>query len=836
MVATVDNVRHRYLISLDDPACINPDLVGSKAATLAQLKQAGFDVPDGVVLTTTAFEDSMRDATDGTKKVAMLPSSVEEALLSVSNRFGEAAVAVRSSSIGEDLAASSFAGLYETVLGVTGPVQLEAAVRRVWASAFSEPVVGYRTERQLDRAGMAVLVQQQIDADAAGVAFTAHPVTGARDMTVINAVEGLGDRLVGGESSAEEWLVSDGLRPQRTSTTGRALSEQHAIDVARLAGEIEAMLGPPQDIEWAIQAGRVWLLQARPITALGTTVAAVPVPVEVPPGFWEREASHAPLPWTPFARSILFPFRNEATRLFFARFGILLETLEFCEIGGWEYIRLVPLGGKDRPAPPPWLFRILTRIVPPMRRRIKASVEAVRSERARTYIDRWYDEWHPDLATRIDALNQIDLTSLSDSETARHLESVVALLHDGIRVHFLTHGALAMETYGLFQVCRELLGWHDSQSCELLSGTSHRSTEPAAKLAELAGQAESNQPVREILADVDENTLDRIAEIDNHFAGALEAYRRSYGRRVLRLEIGDSTLAEEPELLLRLIADQLATGFDPQETSDTTHQRRSDLVRQARDSLADAPREDRQRFEEWLRRAQRAHPVREDREFFTLSSPLALVRYAVLEMGRRMAARSEIGERDDAFFLEFAELKDAFRHGSDHRSAIRRRKGERVWVDAHPGPASYGGPPGTPPSFNVLPPEARYVNEGVLWYAELTFGRGAIQDDSGTIHGIAASAGRYTGTVRVIAGEAEFSKIEPGDVVVCPVTSPVWSVVFPSMGALVTDTGGILSHPAIIAREYGIPAVVDTGNATGLLHDGQAVTVDGSAGTVEAAV
>jgi pyruvate,water dikinase len=227
--------------------------------------------------------------------------------------------------------------------------------------------------------------------------------------------------------------------------------------------------------------------------------------------------------------------------------------------------------------------------------------------------------------------------------------------------------------------------------------------------------------------------------------------------------------------------------------------------------------------------------VREDNEFFTLSSPLALVRYAVLEMGRRMVANSQIDERDDAFFLEFEELKDAFRHGSDQHSTIGHRRGEWAWVDAHPGPASYGEPPGPPPSFDVLPPEARYVNEGTLWYVEHVLGQPMIQDDSDTIHGHAASPGQYTGTVRVIAGETEFSKIRPGDVVVCPITSPVWSVVFPSMGALVTDTGGILSHPAIIAREYRIPAVVGTNNATGLLHDGQTVTVDGSAGTVRVA-
>ena len=227
--------------------------------------------------------------------------------------------------------------------------------------------------------------------------------------------------------------------------------------------------------------------------------------------------------------------------------------------------------------------------------------------------------------------------------------------------------------------------------------------------------------------------------------------------------------------------------------------------------------------------------MREDREFFTLSSPIALVRYAVLEMGRRMAANSHIGEPDDALFLEFEEFKEAFRHGLDHRSMIGHRKGERAWVDAHPGPASYGESPGPPPSFDVLPPEARYVNEGALWHKELTFGQSTTQDNPGTIHGAAASAGQYTGTVRVIAGEAEFNKIRPGDVVVCPITSPVWSVVFPSMRALVTDTGGILSHPAIIAREYRLPAVVATGNATSLFHDGQVVTVNGTAGTVEVA-
>ena len=165
---------------------------------------------------------------------------------------------------------------------------------------------------------------------------------------------------------------------------------------------------------------------------------------------------------------------------------------------------------------------------------------------------------------------------------------------------------------------------------------------------------------------------------------------------------------------------------------------------------------------------------------------------------------------------------------------VTRAKGQRAWVLAHPGPASYGKDPGPPPSFGSLPAGARLANEGFLWTTERIFGpvRTGREAGDGAVTGIPASPGSYTGPVRVIRNEAEFDRLRAGDVLVCPVTSPVWSVLFPSVGALVTDSGGILSHPAIIAREYGVPAVVATGNGTSALHDGQLVTVDGTAGIV----
>jgi pyruvate,water dikinase len=219
--------------------------------------------------------------------------------------------------------------------------------------------------------------------------------------------------------------------------------------------------------------------------------------------------------------------------------------------------------------------------------------------------------------------------------------------------------------------------------------------------------------------------------------------------------------------------------------------------------------------------------------------PFALLRYALLEVGARLAARAQIAARDDVFFLEHPEARAALVDGGELRALVQRRKGERAWVLAHPGPPSFGGDPGPPPSFGALPPEARLAHEALMWVLdrmgtpEEEIARR--QTEGPGLTGIAASGGQFTGPVRVIMGESQFDKLRPGDVLVCPITSPVWSVLFPSIAALVTDSGGILSRPTIIAREYRIPAVVATGNATTLLRDGQIVTVDGTAGLLHPA-
>jgi len=557
------------VIPLDEVGSADASRVGRKAATLGALKRAGFPVPDGLVVTTEALARTLAaaalDAAAGPEQVAAvpLPGEVAAAVAAAAQRMGGGPLAVRSSAVDEDLPGASYAGQYESVLGVPAG-DLASAVRRCWASAFTHHVAAYRRSRGVGSdVGMAVLVQPMVAAEAAGVAFSADPVTGDRDTAVVSAVRGLGDRLVAGSASPDEWVVRGVAATCRAAPEG-AIDAEVAAAVAALARRVEARLGAPQDIEWALAGGELVLLQARPITALPVQAAEpVPVPLEVPPGFWEREASHAPKPWTPMTLSALGHARNRAMRRAFAEFGLLAETLEFAQIGGWEYTRLVPLGGKDRPAPPARLMPLLIRLVPRLRRRIADAVAAVRSDTAGRFVEQWYQQWRPDLAARIALLRDIDLGALDDEELDADTTRALALLHDGIDIHFLLHAALMPILAELAFACRELLGWADEEACELLVGLSTTSTDPARRLAELAGMAADRPAVRRLLGEADGGAAGRLAAIDPDFAEAFAAYQREFACRALRYEIADPSIAETPELTLRLLADQLTRGHDP---------------------------------------------------------------------------------------------------------------------------------------------------------------------------------------------------------------------------------------------------------------------------------
>ena len=830
--------------SLDDAGAEESEQSGSKAATLAELKRAGFRVPEGLVVTTEALTQALASAGLGAAagsedvEAMSLPADLIAALSAVTEQLGYGPFAVRSSGVDEDLAGASYAGQYETVLNVAAE-DVPAAVRHCFASAFSHRVEAYRQAKgSAGQAAMAVLILPMVQADAAGVAFSADPISGDRDTAVVNAVRGLGERLVSGQASPDEWVVRGGEPSCRAAPEG-AINAAEAIRVAELARRVERHRGAPQDIEWALAGSDLVLLQARPITSLPEQpVEPVPVPVELPPGFWEREASHAPKPWTPMSLSVAAGEpRNKAIRRMFGEFGLLADTLEFAQIGGWDYSRLVPLGGKDRPTPPAFLMPLLVRLVPTMRRRVADAVAAIRSDKPGRLVEQWYDEWHPELNARIAELREVDLEALDDPALDADTGRAAELLRWGTEIHFTLHAALVPILADLAFTCQEQLRWSDQEFLVLLAGLSSTSTQPAHRLAELARLAAERPAVCALLDRVDSGTAKRMATADPEFAEAFADYQRDFSIRALRYEVADPSLAETPELTLRLLADQLAHRYDPAADAATLTEHREVAVDRARSALSRHPTAERERFERALSRAERAYPVREDNEFFTISVPIALLRCRLLELGRRLTAREQFTEPDDAFFLTLDEARAAFREGEDRRELVTLRRGERAFIEQHPGPPTYGKRPGPPPSLDSLPAEPRFLMKALVWYIDRVMEAASANReqrvDGDLLDGIPASPGRYTGPVRVIMDESRFDRLRSGDVMVCPITSPVWSVLFPSVGALVTDTGGVLSHPAIIAREYRVPAVVATGNATALLHDDQMVTVDGTAGRIE---
>jgi phosphohistidine swiveling domain-containing protein len=562
-------------------------------------------------------------------------------------------------------------------------------------------------------------------------------------------------------------------------------------------------------------------------------VTPVPVPVTVPYGYWQREASHYPQPLSPLSRTTFVPQINQSFRTIFEESGSFLEAIDFREIGGWVYNRQVPLGGKDRRALPPFAMKLALKFVPSLRARLRKNLQAIRDDVLWEAVGKW-PAWRAEQAAQLAAFRAVDMAALNDGAFTEHFRAVTAFVEQGVDRHFrLTPPGLVVAE--LVFACQELLGWDQRKPFALLTGTSTTSTEPSRKLAELARMATTRPAVRAALDSADESTAGRLASIDAEFAGTFDAYQQEFGFRALRYDAADPALIEVPHVTLGLIRDQLRRGYDPVTEAEGADRRRQDALVEARAALAGRTAAERARFERTLERATTYYPIREDNEFYTVSAPLAVIRFAALELGRRLVEGGRLAVATDIFFLELGEADRALESGDEFRELVERRRGERAWVLAHPGPPSYGKNPGPPPDPSVFPGEAATMLRATLWSIESVFASEASQAqqaDRTRITGIGAAPGSYTGPVRVIMGEGEFDKIEAGDVLVCPITSPVWSVLFPSVGALVTDTGGALSHPAIISREYGIPAVVATGNATALLKDGQIVTVDGGAGTV----
>jgi rifampicin phosphotransferase len=778
----------------------DPTRCGQKAAALASLIGHGFDVPRGFVIPVG------------------VPVPSEGELASALALLGDRAVAVRSSGAAEDLADASYAGQYDTVLGVRGAGSVADAAARVLASAGARRTAGYG-----DPGAMAVLVQVMVEADTAGVAFSANPLTGDRDEVCVNATRGLADRMVSGATDGEEWSVRGDVA--RCLNGGpndvQAVLDQKTVQkVAELVRRVEAARGAPQDIEWATEGGRLLLLQARPITAL-----PVAPEIDVPKGTWQKDHGHFPLPISPFAASTHLKDAGQGQPMV-DEWGLMPDSMTIRVIGHEFYVHIEPDDGGGNP-PPWWVLGLAARLIPSLRRKLEVAQRAIEGGLLESLPKQWETELKPKLAQEVRAYARIDLGALGDEHLFEHLDELTAFSVRNLQLHFRLNMPFIIGVHDLAKTCKELLGWDAPRALELLQGLSTATSAPLRELAAVAELARARPRAAALIRAGTPDLEDRLSDEDPEVAKRLRSWLEVWGIRTIGGEAGAPSVAECPELVAQMLADLLEDSRTPD-----VAERRTALAAEARSQLRN-PKQ-RARFDRVLAYAERSYPLREDNVILTDHLPVGLIRRVALEAGRRLVRRGALSNEVDALMLTAGELRGALVEGdgaADQRAKVSTRRSEHAWVRAHPGPSVYGKSPGKLPDLRGLPEAARRVNEALLWEMESEWG--APEATGGTtLVGIAASPGSYRGRVRVIRSPEQLGLLRAGEVLVCPETSSAWMMVFRRAGALVTDHGSTLSHTAIVAREFALPAVVAIKAGTTRLRDGEEVIVDGSKGTV----
>jgi rifampicin phosphotransferase len=721
--------------------------VGGKAHVLGELAVAGFSVPPGLIVT----------------EAAMNIDGWERSLDAAARGLGVQRFAVRSSGAAEDLPDASYAGLYETDLNV--PVDgLGEAVQRCFGAITSDRVSAYHQRHGGGMAGMAVLVQAMVDPMAAGVALTAHPVTGDRNQVVVTAVPGLGDPLVSGEAVGEEWIITtrDAQMSRPMPVGGAVLAAGQARAVADLASEVADRFERPQDVEWAIdQEGRLWLLQARPMTALPELVSWT----APGPGLWMRNfrlGEWLPEALTPLFATWLLPMLEDGYIDGMHESVGVRVPFRYALVNGWYY--------NAAPIPSP---KLLSRVLWQGRGRavkilynalIRVSRDPAAADRAiLSDLDRQWRKIHLPAYRRLVTDAQIEATMATPGRLAQLVDQLGR--EAGIYLWYLAivgGSAWKMEAC-LMRFCRQYLaqvlpeeqgGWQ-----VLLRGL------PGAQPVDTAHAVQSADWYYPVAAELSRADIVQ-AESGHHHARLAE--QRGTAEQACR-----AALAGQPRLLAG--------------------------------------------FERLLQVSQRYAVIREEQaRDFTLAWPV--LRTCARLLGERLVATGAIEQPVDVFFCTRSEVAT---HVAGKAAPIIESVRERrhLWQRQRSlaAPLTLGRP-------------ARLIGDVIERAAQEA--RGEPETSEGVIVGHPASAGRATGPVRIVHSPQDFSGFRIGDVLVAKATAPAWTPLFARAAAVVTDGGTLAAHASLVAREYAIPAVVGTGDATVRLHSGQLVTVDGTAGTV----
>lgn len=862
-------------------------LVGGKAANLGELIRAGLPVPPGICVTTEAYRqvsatalldfDALAAAGPGNVRLvasqarealmaAAIPPGLANAITEAYSRLGTSApVAVRSSATAEDLPNASFAGQQDTYLHVIGAGPVLDAVRRCWASLWTDRAVVYRSTNGIDHRAvrLAVVIQRMVNAEVSGVLFTANPVSGRRRQAVIDASPGLGEAVVSGSVNPDHFVVDTGTRAiverrlgdkrfevrslpgggtqyvERPSSATRAcLSDEQVRALAALGERVEAHYDAPQDTEWAIDGGgKLWLTQARPITTLfPLPPGARPQDLRVYFCFSVAQGLYRPI--TPMGMAAFRMASSTAARLFgirvkdphagppiFAEAGQrmffdltsvlrgrvgrtllprLLDVMEARSAGILRSLCDDPRLSLTRRSPMLFVRRVLRnalRLAIPL----KIAEALLRPEAARARVEQAGKELAERLRPPVGApaLARLDFVErLLLNEIVTQIPRLVPVVVTGFAMLAWADKLLAGDTQP-----------GDLQA--VLRGLPHNvTTEMDLALWEMSNQIRNDESAARTLRETAPEDLARqfqLGTLHPLVQSILSQFLSTYGHRaVAEIDLGMPRWSDDPTHILGVLSNYLR--LDNPELAPTSQFTRGAGTAEAMIETLTSHARRRGRLRALcvrfaLRRTRQLAGLRETPKFYAVTV-LAAARRELLNIGAELARLGSIHAPDDVFFLDLTEVRAALRDGRDLAELVRARR------------ETYG-----------LELRRRHIPNVLLSDGTEPEVRFAPNAETPRLAGTAASAGIVTGIARVILDPVG-ARLEPGEILVAPSTDPGWTPLFLTASGLVMEMGGANSHGAVVAREYGLPAVVGVPDATGRIATGQRITIDGAAGTV----
>ena len=803
-----------------------------------------------------------------------LSSEIESDIIAAYESLPERpSVAVRSSANAEDLPELSFAGQQETYLNITGGPAVAAAIRNCWASLWTAQAINYRHEMDIgqDAVAMAVVVQLMVPSDVSGILFTANPTNGERSEMIVNGSFGLGEAVVSGQvtpdtyvvdreslnikdtiiGAKDQMIVSDGTQGVRVESVSAeqqvfsSLSEELLRELCKLALKVEAEFDEePQDIEWAMVNKELYLLQSRPITNLPPEPLKDVSWPEIPGAqlLKRQVAENMPDPLSPlfeelYLRAIFdmqkwpegWEWKGNLTRNWLKNFvvitvnGYAYQPIYETSVGDWEgYMDKLHAEQKKST----WLdnlkriFTMPSYIIDDMKGGPLHVLYLVgttfRTFKKFPAIKLWERQQLPDYLAAIEHWERTDSRKASSEELLAGIKSLTfaealywSALRSIIGTAKMTDGAL--QTY-----LEENAPDQGFISGTFLSGFPSRTLDAEVTLRRIAEEIRNNKTLYEIVIVTPAPRM--LTALQNHPEGKdtlvdIRKYLHDYGRQVFNLDFVEPSLEEEPlPFLMSLKAMVRNPGYDLVTRQQEVRKNRRSKFWQA---IKFFKGKSRLEFLRLYLTARINYPTREEALFY-MGLAWSSLRPLAKELGDRLVSNGTLTDPDDVFYLTSDDLQRAIDDNDgppELKSKVKEQRELRALRFRMNQPAA-------------IPPIETNVTENS--FAAL---RGN-SDDANKLLGFAVSPGIVSGIASVIMTPNDFDKMIPDSILVCPLTTPAWTQLFPHAIGLVTDIGSILAHGSIVAREYGIPAVLGIGDATQRIKNGQTITIDGNKGVV----